>query len=345
MSNNFWNQEDSVSEYDLLKDSYENAEEQSVTYEDIDDTVIENIQGESAFDLNEEEVSVVYNARLRLEQARLYEMLINHNLFEGVDADANAIKNVQNELKEYIVYRLEILLGLRKTKVVNRESTESNESTDARLNDVEVDFLKQLAYKGTRGASILQAPEEQPRQQPVLNTIPSSGTKSNKLRTLANPKPQAPIKKIATTTAKQVAPSLTKKTAPATSARRVPVKSTVVKSDKPVIQQKIKSGGQTRILTPQEADQLAREDLQKTAQKKTWVKMSAKEKAEEVRRVNARHARVRPEGVPDIPSPEQQEMMYMRQQQRRSMDSGNATTRFNEMLANAILISKRDSGE
>ena len=41
-------------------------------------------------------------AQVRLEQGRLYQMLLKHDLFDGVDADARAMKNVQNEIREFM---------------------------------------------------------------------------------------------------------------------------------------------------------------------------------------------------------------------------------------------------
>src|SRR5271157_590352 len=65
----------------------------------------------------EEDVSsVLTDARLRLEQGKLYELVMKHDLFEGVDADPKAVKNVQKEIRAYAQERMEIMLGMRQEK-------------------------------------------------------------------------------------------------------------------------------------------------------------------------------------------------------------------------------------
>lgn len=147
-----------------------NEEEiQSFGLDEISPEDAEAIEQESPYKLSQQDVSVVYNARYRLELAKLYEMLINHNLFEGVQADDRAIEQVQSELKQYIIYRLEVLMGIRKQE--KKPQLQENSSS---LNEVEIDFLKQLAYKGTKGASLTTKVEQKPepvKPSPVVNKI------------------------------------------------------------------------------------------------------------------------------------------------------------------------------
>lgn len=96
----------------------------------------------------EEEVDLMQNARIRLEQGRLYEMLIQHDLFGDIDANPTAVSMVQKEIKDFIMERLEILLGIRAEKEVEVHKVE------AQFNDVEVEALKQVAAKLTKGASV-----------------------------------------------------------------------------------------------------------------------------------------------------------------------------------------------
>ena len=78
-------------------------------------------------------------ALLRLEQGKLYQMLIEHDLFADVDAHPVAIQNVQQELKDFITMRLEVMLGMRNEgESVRYESPFTN---------AEVDALKSLAKK------------------------------------------------------------------------------------------------------------------------------------------------------------------------------------------------------
>lgn len=331
--NNFWDSDDNVSEFDLMQDSIQEVEEQPIVeYEDIEEQVIESIQQESAFELDEEETCIIYNARLRLEQARLYEMLINHNIFDGIEADEQAIQNVQQELKEYIVYRLEILLGLRKPKPQQVEQPTIN---DERLNDIEVDFLKQLAYKGTRGASVQQVNQPKPIVASTPTPLKSVVKDSGKQKTL---KSMGTSKKVVKTATKIVEkqPVVTK----------APVKSKkVAKVDKPTVQRKITSGGGGRQMTPQEAEALAREDLELTQNKKKWGNMSAQEKSEEVRKVNARHAKTKVVGAIPIPNTDQIEMQLMTRQANVSQGSGGKISQFNTMVANIIAQNKQKLGD
>ena len=104
-----------------------------------------------------EEINTVNEAHVRLEQGRLYNMLINHNLFEGVDADPTAIGNVQKQLKGFILEKLEEMLGMRAKKEVEVRKIESQ------FNDMEVKALKMVASKVTQGQS---AKTPEPKKEP-----------------------------------------------------------------------------------------------------------------------------------------------------------------------------------
>jgi hypothetical protein len=101
-----------------------------------------------AYDLDVVETQTVSKAILRLEQGRLYQMLIEHNFFDGVQALDEAVQAVQEELKSFIIERLEILLGIR-------DDVQKEQSVQVELpfNDMEIMALKQLAFKITGGAS------------------------------------------------------------------------------------------------------------------------------------------------------------------------------------------------
>jgi len=116
MSKNFWEDEEIDSEVPSEEESEQiltqsNDEEQEEAYEGALDDLQEALDEEEEQDLSDEEV--MSNARLRLEQGRLYEMLMDHNLFDGVSADSRAVKNVEREFKTFIKERLEILLGIK----------------------------------------------------------------------------------------------------------------------------------------------------------------------------------------------------------------------------------------
>ncbi|HLD91640.1 MAG TPA: hypothetical protein VI911_11635 [Patescibacteria group bacterium] len=317
---NFWENQDTISNYEMLGDNSQPEVISITPFHNISHQVVEEIQEESAFELDEQETSIVYNARLRLEQARLYEMLINHNLFEGVSADQQAIQNVQNELKEYIVYRLEVLLGLRALKP---QATE----IQSQFNEIEVDFLKQLAYKGTRGVSI-QATQQPSDIKPVQTT-----PVVNKLKSLSNIPTKPTIQPIEVKpTIKPAAKTTTKLT------------KTVNKKPTNSVRQKIKADGLgERRLTPQEAEAIAREDLKISQNRKKLSEMTPKEKAQEILRVNERHAKIEPTNKVPLMTPEQIEFHYMKQQQTQS-SGGSDLNQFNLQLANKLAAIKQREG-
>ena len=114
----------------------------------------------------EEEINTVNEAHVRLEQGRLYNMLINHNLFEGVDADPTAIANVQRQLKEFILEKLEEMLGMR----VKKEKTQTQQVVvQSDFNELEIQVLKRVASKMSKGMTEnAPAPKSQVSE---LNTV------------------------------------------------------------------------------------------------------------------------------------------------------------------------------
>jgi hypothetical protein len=136
-----------------------------------------------------EEDEVYYNnlvlndARLRLVQGSLYEKIMNHNLFEGYDADPIAIKNVEREIKKYARERMEIMLGMRQEK--------SAQVSAVQLTEAEVQFFKTIYANATAGKSsspelnrvVSNAPQK-------LNSIGSAPAQN--LPPMAKPQASAP---------------------------------------------------------------------------------------------------------------------------------------------------------
>lgn len=134
----------------------------------------------------EDQQSLMDNARIRLEQGRLYEMLIKHDLFDGVDALPQAVENVQKEMKAFIMERLEILLGMKSEKEPVQHVT-----YDSQFNDLEVQVLRRLASKFSKGMTD-NAPTTEPEPS-QLNTVKKKAKPSG-LNSLSS-KPKAPLKK------------------------------------------------------------------------------------------------------------------------------------------------------
>lgn len=147
---------------------------------------------EAVEQVEEEDVSsILSNARLRLEQGRLYEMIMNHNLFEGMDADLVAIKNVEKEIKKFAQQRMEIMLGMRQEEVKKESGSFPMESFP--FNSMEVEVLKSLAAAATQGASRDAEPfsgEQAPPKRQTLNTI-GGNVKPKTPAPIRNPAPIA----------------------------------------------------------------------------------------------------------------------------------------------------------
>jgi hypothetical protein len=296
----FWDENEQLSDYDMIKDTVDQQNiptRPTITEEEpVNEELNQEIQDNSAFELEETEVDVVYQARLRLEQARLYDMLINHNIFEGVQANPDAISIVQDELKAYILERLQILLGIRKeVKIQERE--------ESKFNDVEADFLKQLAYKGTKGASVV-------REDSGLNPL-------NPIKSQTGLKPLVPQRPVqaAPVVQKSVQKTVVKKEIPLTK----PVKKERVHTkivEERSVHKSINSDGfvdHPRIMTQAEAEAIAREDLKRAA-KKSFDKMTDEEKIAQIVKVNERHAKkAKAETIP-IPSGDEMAIRYQTSQ-------------------------------
>lgn len=148
---------------------------------------------------------VLTDASLRLEQGSLWKMIMNHNLFEGVDADPRAIQNVQKKIREFAKECMEVMLGMRKeTSIVEHLEI------DFPFNQKEVEVLKALAYKASLGEtqnSDNYVPEVKRTTEEVLNVPrkktlnPIGGTTAPKKQNKAlqnkplQSKPSAPVKR------------------------------------------------------------------------------------------------------------------------------------------------------
>lgn len=135
---------------------------------------------------------VMNDARIRLAQGQLYEIIMNHELFAGVEADEKAVKIVQREIRNFAKERMEIMLGMRQEKSAEETVVSSP------FNSLEVEALKALAAAATGGASRTEEAQEYvaiPRSK-GLNPITS---KKAPVRQAAKPlakSPASPVKRI-----------------------------------------------------------------------------------------------------------------------------------------------------
>lgn len=352
MNGNFWDN-DTPSEWETIEetiedqaqavlDEFEDDEEDDYEeeYEEDDEELMDDYRptkGKSAYRLDERESTVLSDATIRLEQARLYDMLIKHDLFAGVKAHPAALRNVQNELKQYIVSRLEILLGIKQEKVQKEEKKQV--IVESPFNDVEIEFLKALSYKGTKGASAQAKPKHL-----IANEIQSLSDKvqeTSGLRPMARQESIAPLKpmqhesyeeeegepvrKKATPQPKpKPQPQVQKKSAPKKKPGRPRKKAAPAKQNNT---SSTKSYKRTRKgeMSDAEAEAIAREELksQGSGLGKHPYEMTPKELLEASKR-SAKRSANKPSNALPIPNSEQLGLHYQTQQLNNSTKPGNA---------------------
>lgn len=160
--------------------------------------VPEVTQEEEMVETEDDYTDVLSDARLRLEQGRLYELVMNSDLFTGSDCDPKAIKNVQKEIRTFARERMEIMLGMKQ-----ETSKETAFPMDMfPFNSLEVEALKALASAATKGASQEAEPFAGPMAPPKKNTLTPISVKNNQTRpvpkTASKPlqkQPSTPVKR------------------------------------------------------------------------------------------------------------------------------------------------------
>jgi len=150
-------------------------------------TIAQEYEENPELDTSEEEEdfsAVLNDARFRLEQGRLYEMIMNHDIFGNTDADEKAIKYVTKQIRNFAKEQMEIMLGMRQ----EAPKVEALAAADFPFNDLEVQTLKALASAATKGATA--APEAQEftgiQSAPRKSGINQIGTKQRRSMTEIN---------------------------------------------------------------------------------------------------------------------------------------------------------------
>lgn len=134
---------------------------------ELDEEAMAELQEDPNVDIFEEEedntLEVMNDADLRLQQGRLYQLILKGDLFGETDADPKAIKNVQREIRKFVRERMETMLGIR------QEQTAVAQVVSSPFNDMEVTALKMVASKVTKGASEqTEQPQQAPLQAPIV---------------------------------------------------------------------------------------------------------------------------------------------------------------------------------
>lgn len=353
---NFWNNSEPVSEYEMMADEMEEQaqqildeysdeepeEEYEEEYEEHEEeesmSDYEPTKKTSAYRLNKKQNSVVNDAMIRLEQARLYDMLIKHDMFKGVKAHPTALNNVKKELKDYIVSRLEILLGIKGEK--KEVEIPKNIELELPFNSIEVEFLKALSMKGTKGASVeaghgmvLRAnlktqtspaevyedddeyeEEEYEGLQPLSYEEEEDEYEEEEYVAPA-PKPKKKVKK--------PAPKPTPKPSNGRPVRKAPPKKKKpVKKAAPVQKHKPSRAIVNRKgeISDAEAERIAREDMERMKGRKPVNEMTPTELMEANKRINTKKNNI---GQKPIPTGEQLNMYYQTQQMNNQLNQQN----------------------
>jgi hypothetical protein len=254
---------------------------QEYSVDDNLDELLESVESEEDFE------AVLNDANLRIEQGRLYQMLMNHALFEGMDADPQAIANVEREMRKFARDRMEIMLGMRQA------APTQNVQVASPFNDLEVDILKKLASKATNGAT----------ETPEANQVAAAVREAPRRQTL-NPLGGSTGLKKAQVTQKQTQPT------------RTPPKSAIPLTQKPTTPVKRSKNEAIIDQILAEDPTISRADLEleyvgigKQLHELTAEELAARQKQAAQRL--AKHKTVKSSSALPMASPEQQEMLAM----------------------------------
>jgi hypothetical protein len=316
---NIFDEEESYSEYDLVRQDQDDQQFEPVpqrpsnkravqqNYQELEeDFEVETFIDDVAYELDDSDTEIVSEAMVRLEQARLYEMLIKHNLFDGVDANHVALHNVQTEIKNYFVERLQVLLGIK---------SESVKSTTMRVelpfNKLEVQALKDLAFKLTKGATkeVEERETVEAVSEEVETPVQPKKIKQTSLKPLSSPVRNQPIKEVAQPIKEVTSPpkEVVKKQA---SQNNVTVNKQKKKVSIPK-PQGIMRTPDGEILTEEEIE-IARQQLEEEMSRgrgKNPYDMTPEELVERNKTIGGQKKSKKLRGVP-MPSPESMEMFY-----------------------------------
>jgi hypothetical protein len=328
---NIFNEESPVSEYDLLNQN--EVEDQvalaprtqprrqsySQQIEDIAEMMSPPSTEDIAYELEEEEMNVVGEAMVRLEQARLYDMLIKHNLFEGVEANPIALKNVQDELKAYIVERLQILLGIKQ-----EQQPVTSMRVELPFNKLEIQALKDLAHKLTKGAT------EKIQEKETVEAVPERSEQA--IKPLSKPKKSQGLKPLAA------------KNQPTKQVALPPKEVAQPRQQTPVVVNKTKRKAvplpKEKIIAPdgsvltQEELAIAQEQLEKEMElgkSKNPYEMTHDELIERSKKIKGQTKSSKVRGLP-MPTPEQMAVVYQQKQIERLSQDEKMNSILNRVL-------------
>lgn len=199
MSKKFWDEESESDSDTTMSEQEANKILESV--QDSSDEFVEEYEDQELTEDEEVELAekVLQDANLRLEQGNLYKMLLEHDLFDGVQSSEIAVKNVTREIRSFIRERLEVLVGLKEDPKI----TKKKKQQDFPFSDIEIQVLKTLLSKSMSAAARTPTPvpsrqeasaPAQPQRPSKVRMVPKQQVRQQ-AKPQTKPKPQGGLTK------------------------------------------------------------------------------------------------------------------------------------------------------
>lgn len=159
----------------MKKNVNNNFLEEEIEYVDDDSTdefveeLVEEVEEEA--DEVDQASSVINEAMKRIEQANLYKALLNHQLFAPGSARPEIIVAVRREFKQFILSRLEVLLGIKPEAVQSPSKATRSDFSDEELSAMK-GIARRLIEKDKASASPSVVPVNVP--QPKVQALEAS---------------------------------------------------------------------------------------------------------------------------------------------------------------------------
>lgn len=151
--------------------------EEEIEYEEVpetelspEDEVLEEIEEEieAADRVTRETMKALTEAESRIEQANLYKAVLNTSLFAKGSARPEIVKRVEKEFKAFVMYRLEVLLGIKAENGV-QGSAQQAAPVNLPFSQAEIKALKDIASKLVQRHT--PAPAVQQAAVPVITPV------------------------------------------------------------------------------------------------------------------------------------------------------------------------------
>jgi hypothetical protein len=152
-------------------------QEAQVLHDEIDIDDLMEKAGEE--DSDDDFTEALSDASLRLEQGNLYKLVMNHALFDGLDADPRAIKSVQKQIRKFAKEQMETMLGMRQEAAAVTHVSSPFSSLEARaLKDIAFQLItaKNMKEEDYPEEVVESTPVQAPKKK-TLNTIGKQQTK------------------------------------------------------------------------------------------------------------------------------------------------------------------------